>query len=208
MSIPSWALSVTLLFNFIEALVLYRRSLTSTDGERLTIAQLQAGAGRSLSTALASPVTARSVGFAQIYGSRGSPKTKATQYQNSAPSHDYSVYSPLKRTPSPLKTPITSSPFRRSSSSPFSSSSSPNFERRFPSSSPLSAYRARNLSSSRSSPFSKLGSVPGLEGEDGEIDVGEESFEVDRALRSLSDNFSQVIGDKSNNPGVAARSGA
>ncbi|EPQ26762.1 uncharacterized protein PFL1_05741 [Pseudozyma flocculosa PF-1] len=232
----SWATSIVLLFNLIEAAVLQKRSASPA----LILAQKPAqGQQLQPGTPSAGPATPRNfgIGLVQFNQAKGSPKTRPSSIGAASPlsagrmrapsastsphktmapgtpTQDYSRFSPAASAFAGGTSGVagsfgasTPSPFNRSSptaamrSSPGIGQSSPMGLRASPSpatalgpsSSPLAAYRARNASG-RTSLARSASSAFAADEDDGVDDdddareaMGDDSFEVERALRSLS----------------------
>ncbi len=216
-----WAISVVLVFNLVEATVLMRRSTSSTlTAPAANGATTGAAVGRGAVLGFQSPQVAKSINFVAASRMRGSPKTRTSNIgpgspishpkrdsptqaaANASASMDYSQFSPsLRRTSSPGSSPVAAARASTPATHEFGVAAAA-------SSSPLAAFRARHsgaapraspspssLRSRSVTPAAASWTEPEVSFEQDDANdtfLGDESFEVDRALRSLRGSMGAV----------------
>ncbi|KAI3492958.1 hypothetical protein L1887_42333 [Cichorium endivia] len=216
-----WAISVVLVFNLVEATVLVRRSTSSAStAPAANGAVAGAAVGRGAVLGFQSPQVAKSINFVAASRMRGSPKTRTSNIGPGSPishpkrdsptqsaagasaSMDYSQFSPsLRRTSSPGSSPVAAARSATPATHEFGVAAAA-------SSSPLAAFRARHsgaaphaspspssLRSRSVTPAAASWTEPEVSFEQDDPNdtfLGDESFEVDRALRSLRGSMGAV----------------
>jgi hypothetical protein len=216
-----WAISVVLVFNLVEATVLMRRSTSSTSTTPTANGAVTGAAvGRGAVLGFQSPQVAKSINFVAASRMRGSPKTRTSNIGPGSPishpkrdsptqsaagasaSMDYSQFSPsLRRTSSPGSSPVAAARSATPATHEFGVAAAA-------SSSPLAAFRARHsgaaphaspspssLRSRSVTPAAASWTEPEVSFEQDDPNdtfLGDESFEVDRALRSLRGSMGAV----------------